>query len=565
MPRIDTYTARPVEGRVNVGPISPESFGSQLGESVSTFGQTLRTVSNHLQQQRDEIDLVDRAADFDQQMAKKYQDILNDDSLRGETVEETMTNRTNALKRFAKEQNDTLGVTTTREVSDADGNISYKEITPPSGAVQRALQKHIIRRSSSHLIEMQSDALKAEANQQARDLEQTINQQVDLAVLQPWNEGEHLGEMAVMLGRARGNKIIPPETVDKMAAAAHDRFWRQTASTTPARIMQIQAEYLSQGKAPANMDQSKIMEYGNIAVGRLNAKDKQEQADIKELQEKNQARLTAQAIRGGMDRSDLADIVDRRGVDPDKAMSLINLNDAIKQKQKEENFIDGRTPQLETRIFKLKYDPKTTPETIEAFRQQIFDERIKDHISQRDFEHLDSQLMSANEWLHQQNNTGQGAAISHAKEVLTTNLAVTGPMGFDSLGNQVKGSAELDFYRELERDPKANPMDVAEKVIKRYKPIIEQRIKLGETDQSKLDTAKMEGLAKRGAISKAALNEWKSNEEQRKGRKIVEDTQRDLPPPAEPTWFDTIMDKFKSGSPKSEAPKSESAKPKMRK
>lgn len=571
MPKLNTYTSEGRNAVVNVASVSPESMGAQTGEAMSNFGRSLTELSDKLQQQRDDIDMVDRSAYFDQQLASKYQDILKDDSLRGETVQDTLINRTNALKRWARLHDEAQDTTQVRQGVDINGNPETMEIPPPSNAVRRALNKHIIQQASRYAIDMQADTMKAEANKQAIDLSQAVQDHVDRAVLQPWNEAEEMGQMNVLLGRARGNGIIPEEAINKMTEQAHDRFWRQTASTTPARMMQIQAEYLSNGKVPPNMDQSKVMEYGNIAVGRLNARDKQDQADIKELQDKNHARLTAQAIRGELDRSSLADIVDRRGVDADKAMSLVNLNDKIKEKQREENFIDGRTPQIETRLLAMKYNPKTTSASVEAFRQTIFDERMKDHISQRDFEHLNSLWQGLSDHVNKDDTTGKSASVTHAHEVLNRSLAVTGPMGFDSLGNQVQASAALDFYREVERDQNANPMDIAEKVIKRYKPIIEQRIKLGEKDQNSLDDAKMSALAQRGGISKAALQAWKDAQQQKQGQRIVDDTLQSLPPPQEPSWFDTIKDKvgqvFSHDTKPAAAPSAQPApaKPKMRK
>lgn len=570
MPKLDIVTANGRAAVPSMG-VDARSFGGQLAEPLNEFGRQMEAVGDKLQRQRDDIEIVDRAAYFDQQLATKYQDILKDDSLRGETVQETVTNRMNALKRFSREHDEGIGETQTQQVMGPDGSVQQKDVQPGSSAVQLALRKHIINQASNHAIQMQSDTLKQEANRQADDLETSMKQSVDLAALQPWNEHNHLGQMETMLARAKANKIIPEDAINKLRAGVYDRFWRQVAVQSPTRVLTIQSEMLAGKQPPANIDQAKVMEYGNIALGQLNAKQKRDEADLKEMQDKNHARATSQAIKGELDKQNLADIVDRRGIDPDKAMSLINLNEKIKDKQKEENYVDGRTPQIETRLLAMKFDQKTTPEKVEAYRQQIFDARMKDQISQRDFEHLMDTWQGVNDHIHASDKTSQNTAVSHAHEVLNKSLQVTGPMGFDSLGNQVQTSAVLDFYREVERDPKANPMDIAEKVMKRYKPIIEQRIKLGETDQGHLDTAKMDGLAARGAISKAALNEWKAKDQQNKGQKIVDDTIRDLPPPTEPTWFESIMqkvDKAIGNEPKTDAapkPSAPSSKPKMRK
>ncbi len=569
MPRIDTFTARGREAVPNSSPVSPRSFGGQLDQGLTEFGRQLEVVSDKLQQQKDDLDLVDRASHFEQKMAEQYQAVLKDDTLLGDTVQDTVRLRANALKKWARAHLDGLSETQTREVMGDDGTARSVEIPPASKAVCYAMEKHSIQHATTAELNMRADVLKNEANRQAMDLAALSNQAADFAAREPWNEPKHLDLMQSTFARARETGVIPREVIDKQETAAFDRFYRQMASVSPQRMLRIQADILSGGEPPRMMDQSKVMEYGNLAQARLNAKDKEEQAAIKESQEKNHATMTAMAIRGELDRSTLATWVEQRGIDPDKAASLVNLNEKIKETQKAEHFVDGRTAQIETRLLAMKYDPKTTKAKVEAFRQLIFDERMKDHIPQRDFEHLNSLWQGVNEHINQEDKTGKSSAVSHAHEVLMKSLTVTGPMAFDALANQTQTDALLFFYRELERDPNANPMDVMERAQRIFKPVIEQRIKLGETDQSKLDDAKMDALVQRKGISQAAHEEWKKQKEVQKGNKIVKDTLDALPPPTEPSWFDAIMEKVDqalSTEPKKpDAPKADSQKQKMRK
>lgn len=568
MPKIDLFTAQGRTGSIE-GQASPRSFGGQMEQGLSRFGQALEAVSDKLQQQKDDLDFADRAAHYEQQAADHYQKVLTDDTLLGDTVEDTMRLRSNALKKFEREQFDGMATEQTREVMGEDGTTTQVSIPPASSTVQRAMQKHITQHSASATINLKAEVLKREVNRQGDDMEALSRKFADIAAREPHNETLNLDRMQQTFARARQTGVIPREVIDKQEAGAFDRFYTQMASTSPDRMLRIQADVLSGGEPPRMMDQAKVMQYGNIALSQIHARDKAQQASIKDEQDKNHATFVAQSIRGVMDRGNLATIVEQRGIDPDKATALVNLNDKIKEKQREEHFIDGRTPQIETRLQAMKFDPKTTPAKVEAYRQTIFDARMKDHISQRDFEHLMTTWHGVNEHIHQEDKAGSNTAVTHAHEVLNKTLQVTGPMGFDSLGNQVQSSAILDFYREVERDPKANPMDIAEKVSKRYKPIIEQRIKLGENDQNRLDTAKMEALAGRGGISKAALQEWKDAQQQKKGQSIVDQAIADYVPPSEPGWFDHIMekvDKALGAEPKKDAaPKPDSSKPKMRK
>jgi len=567
MPKIDVFTAQGRTGNIEAQ-ASPDSFGGQMGEGLQRFGQALESVSDKLQHQKDDIDLADRAAYFEQQAAEHYQKILTDDTLQGATVQDTMRLRSNAFKKFAREHMDGQGTTQIRDTLDENGAEIQKEIPPASGAVQIAMQKYIAHHLGQATVNLQADVLKREANRQANDMEQLSQKYADIAVREPWNETKNLGVMQQTFARAREAGVISREVIDKQEAAAFDRFYTQMASVSPERMLRIQADILSGGEPPRMMDQSKVMQYGNLAIARINAKDRANQADIKDLQDKNHANFVAQAIRGGMDRGTLADVVERRGIDPDKATALVNLNDKIKEKQREEHFIDGRTPQIETRLHAMKFDPKTTPAKVEAYRQTIFDARMKDQISQRDFEHLMSTWQGVNEHIHQEDKTGKNIAVTNARSWMETTLQVTGVMGFDSLSSQAKSAAILDYYRQLEQDPKANPLDIAEKVSKRYKPIIEERIKLSDEDQRRLNTAIMDGMANRGAISKAALQEWKEADQQKIGKSIVDRAIADYVPPSEPTWFDTIMEKVDKAlgtEPKKDAAPKPDARLKMRK
>lgn len=297
MPKIDVLTARGRTGTIEAQ-ASPDSFGSQMGEGLQRFGQALESVSDKLQQQKDDIDLADRATYYEQQAAEHYQKVLNDDTLLGDTVQDTMRLRSNAMKKFARAQVDGLGMTQTRDTQDETGAPMQTQLPPASKAVQLAMQKYIVGHAGQATINLQADVLKREAARQENDLTRSVNTYADLAARDPSNEAINLDKMQTFLERARANGVVPAEVLDKQEATAFDRFWKQKAIQSPDRVKGLIQEIRTGTMDPDrnHIDQSKLHEYEGLANQAIAGKTSEEerQRRLLEAQARQEQEVTRQ-------------------------------------------------------------------------------------------------------------------------------------------------------------------------------------------------------------------------------------------------------------------------------
>ncbi len=517
MPTLPQFTAEGRPGITSTPMTSPDSFGAQAGAGLQALGQSFQIIDKKLKDQRDKIELS--------RMASEY--AIQSDALKAKVLQEPDYTKHAAMFQEGEQQ-------IREKIAD----------TSPSKDVSTAFEAHSNITYGSNQVALAGESRRIEAEKQLVDYQTQSEDMVDRAALatSPEEANSIRAVQEDLTSSMVKNGLLHPAKAQLAREQMNDRYWQQRARRNPQDILKLYAD-----KTPiAGMDNEKLGNYLNIAMSELGRIDKQQNTEIKGLQEGNQARFTEQAIKGELDRGTLASVIAERGLDPDKAAGLIELNLKMQKQQGLDKILPQRTGQIETRLRGMKFDPDVTPEKMDQFRQLIFDEFTKDHISKEDFQHLNGVWQSAQDWLHSEGRSNQNRAVSHAHEVLQDSLRVVGPLAFDALGQQTMRNAAEYFYREMDKDPKQNAMDVAVKAEKIFKPVLAERQKLGQNDQDKLDDAKMSALRQSGALSEAAYKDWKGGMESKKGQRIVDNFLSTLPPEEETGWFDRFMSRFKS-------------------
>ncbi len=520
MPKLTQFTAEGRPGTTSTPLTSPDSFGAQAGAGVQAFGQSFQIIDKKLKDQRDKIELS--------RMASEY--AIESDALKAKVLQEPDFTKHTAMYQEGEEQ-------IRQKIAD----------TSPSKEVSTAFEAHSNIVSGTNQVSLAGESRRLEAEKQLVDYQTQSENMMDRAALAPSSaEADQIRAVQEDLTNSMvSNGLLSPAKAQLAREQMNDRFWTERARRNPREILERYAE----NRPIKGMDDEKLGNYLNIAISEMGRIDKQQNTEIKALQEGNQARFTQQAIMGNMDRGLLATVIGERGIDPDKAAGLIELNLKMQKQQNLDKILPQRTGQIETRLRGMKFDPNVTPEKMDQFRQLIFDEFTQDHISKEDFQHLNGVWQSAQDWLHSEGRSNQNRAVSHAHEVLQDSLRVVGPLAFDALGQQTLRNATEYFYREMDKDPNQNAMDVAVKAEKIFKPVLAERQKLGQNDQDRLTDAHMNALRQSGALSEAAYKDYKAGMETKKGQRIVDNFLSTLPPEEETGWFDRTMQLFKGAKP----------------
>ncbi len=514
MPTLPQFTAEGRPGITSTPMTSPDSFGAQAGVGMQALGQSFQIIDKKLKDQRDKIELS--------RMASEY--AIGSDALKAKVLQEPDYTKHAAMFQEGEQQ-------LREKIAD----------TSPSKDVSTAFEAHSNITYGTNQVHLAGESRRIEAEKQLVDYQTEAESIVDRAALAPtYEEADNiLAVQEDLTSSMVSNGLLTPAKAQLAREQYSDRFWTVMARRNPTEILK-----LYNSRTPVKgMDDAKMGNYLNIAISEMGRIDKQQNAAVKELQDKTYAKYQADAMYGNLDLGALHESVRSREIDADKARPIIELNDKMIGRKNEANLVPGRSAQIETLLRGVKFSPSTDDETLQKYSDRIQQQFMAGYISKDDYQHLMGIWQGASDWLHSENRSNQNQAVSHAHEYMRQALQVTGLMQFDSLGNQAQADASLHFYRQVEGDP-AHAMDIAERVVKLYKPVIEQRIKLSESDQHRLDDARMQGLLERKAISPAAYKAWKDAREQQKGQKIVDDTLLSLPLPQEPTWFDTIKDKF---------------------
>lgn len=243
MPKLPQPTAQGRPAIANLPDVSPQHFGARAFAEVEGFGQTLQRVGEHLQRQRDELDLIGKAGDYDIRLNALKSEILLDKNIEPPQRMGEFKKRADA---FRQELN-----------QDA------------SPIVQRMLSVHAVKSLSRGLMEFQEADTKQRIDQQFVDTKYLSGQLAARAASAstPEEEQARRQELRDVWDRAEGSQLYPPEAVRVGRAHGLNQFWEQVAMQNPARIIGMVLGPAD--KLPGDMDPAMKSHYLNVAVNSL--------------------------------------------------------------------------------------------------------------------------------------------------------------------------------------------------------------------------------------------------------------------------------------------------------
>lgn len=530
MPTIDVYTAQARTPTINAPKVSPDSFGGNIGGSLQQLGNQFLAIDQRLKDQQDRLDIAMMAAEYDQKIdaAKSQIATTQDIAQHGKLLQDQHKTILSELNEGA-----------------------YSE------TAKKAFLVHATGQYANHAIDLAHTGRRIMAERQVANFQKQSEFLIDQAASARTaiERDRFLGIQKDLHAGMVQNGLLDPSQALQHEQHLRDRYWEQRARLSPQEVLFLAAE----GKPVEGMDNAKMTHYSNIAVGVINARDKQQEREVKQLQEANEATVMSDVLSGqALDvAGTLSEMVRSRGLDSKSASFLMAVEKTIRERQGQVAQVPGLAQKLESELSGMKYSPGVTSKSVTLKRAQILAEFNAGHIGEDDFKHLMAVWRGTFDWVNRDDTDGVSRNVSHAHSNLMGDLRTVGPMGFDGLAEATRAEAERYFYAEMDKNPKANPWDIAKKAREIFKPVLEERQRLAETDKSRLDNAKVDALKELGAISPAAHRAWKEQDQENQGQRIVDEALKNLPPPVEPSLWDRILNMFNGKE--GEAPKRKKA------
>jgi len=525
VPTIPTRTAQGRGAVLNVPEVSPNAYGAEGFAGVKQLGQSLMALDAKLQAQRDEVDLVGKAGDYNIRLAQLPDEILADTTL------DTTSKRVAAMKLRADEYRQELN----------------KDASP---GVQRALSIHAAQTLSRGIIHLETEDRKRQVHQVRADSAALQDRLADREAMQIANGNGEAAmatrlERQALLARSVERGIHSPQEAAAEHSRAQNRTWESVAQQNPEYLLKLSDEVLMGGAPPAGMDAQQLHHYVNIAVGTMHASQLQsdrilklQEAEVKRVQDENARSLTADILEGNPIGNAIPTLLRSRGLDDGVGRTLHDLQKKLLSEPDLTNYQKELAPQIEASLGALKYSNTGLADSLE---QGLVSDFVQGHILKEEFTHLMGVLRSVQDYKHQGGKEDHNANVTHAHSVLKQDLATTGPADkFDALAGQTLKEADEFFWRRMQQNPEGDPWKVAKEASDIFKPVIEKRLGLSKTDKGALDDAKMLGFKHSKAISPAAYQAYKDKDQQDKGWAIVQEAIKNLPPPPAPGFFDRL-------------------------
>jgi hypothetical protein len=523
MPRLPQPTAQGRSAIADVPGASPWHFGAQAFGQITAFGEQIQKAAETIKARQDELDLT------------KADDAYR---LRMDAITQAI----------AKEPD----LTKHRDVFDkgiADAQKEVRQMYPNlSSAAQQVLEGTFSKRTTTTAIDTAHLTQKMGVTQVLTDYDQLANNRVNRAAMSadPVLAAAALNEIDDHRNRNVATGMMDAAAAQKDAEARQDQYWKIAAQHRPGHVLGLQGD----NDAVMAMDPMKRQEYMNLATNTLRAQTLANEQAVKQEQDLNARRLTADILEGKPIGTAIVDLTRSGQLDDKDARTLDELRQKVAMRPNLARYVPGLAGNMEANFRTMKYSMEPLPDGIEMMLANRF---IDGSIAKEEMTHLMGVWQSVVDHRSTTGNEGGNRTVTHAHGNLIRSLRTTGPADkFDALSEQTITEAERFFYNRLEADPKADPWAVMKEAEGIFKPVIKDRLNMSKTDATALNDAKMDGLLHTKAISPATYKAWQEQKRQQKlGEGIVRDTLQNLPPP-EAEGFQKWLDSLKSWWPKPE-------------
>lgn len=391
LPLIDQQTSPFAAFRLATLNLPPPTEASQAVPAFGALtqaGARLADVELAIRQQREELDTLRLAGDYDLRLAEKERELLNNPNLTTNARRAELTAASNQLQ---------------QELT------SGQESSP----VKYAVANHVARAFPRRKISFLADSLKVDVERNVVDGLQAGERGVDIAAAAPYAEGDVRRTQAQLpIDRLYEQGSIGPEQYQKAKDALDDRYWSLFAQRHPTQFLAMTEPGQ---EPPSRMDQGRLHHYRELAhweEAGMRAKEKEVAARAK-LQLEQEQENTRQAFLPRIEKGDLL------------PTDIINSNlPAVGQGSKEHflNVIHARAEEL-SKVKEFKHDPTYAAEVLRRIRSKGED-RItsEDQIDQFYFNSMRDQRgvnFEDLKWLReefQQQRTPDGRRLSDEQE-----------------------------------------------------------------------------------------------------------------------------------------------------
>lgn len=526
MPKIPVQTA---QGRNQVGlrqfgvldlpNISPESYGAGVGRGAQELAGAMFRLDAHLQDQRNRLEMVDLQGRFETKLLDAKAKIL----------QEPDVSKYDSLLEDAR-------IEFYHDMVDQASN----------GQVRTAFKVYADTYLQNVRVDLAAEGRKRLAERQIVDSTSQAETLMDDAARLPYASKPEMEKIATATGLIKS--LVTNGHVDaihgaEQQKAMQNRYWEERALNDPITVLNIQAT----GERPEGMDQQKLGHYVNIANGTINAR----WAAMERAQRmaEHQRKLAKEEMVRGL-TADLLDekpgvveqlptLLRNNEIDDNDARTLHTLQRTLRLEPDLARYDRGLAAEMENDLNARKYDGKPLPD---ALSRLITDSFLEGRLLKDEFGHLMGVYRGVLDHKNAKGRDHKDKAITHARQNLASRIRTTGPMDkYDALSEEATADALKMFDLRMAQDPEADPWKVQEEATRLFEPVVKSRKMMGDTDQSKLDDARMKSLRDVKAISPATYKAWQERTQEERGRKAVEQAQDELPPPPKPGIFERMM------------------------
>lgn len=511
MPRLPQPTAQGRAAIADVPSASPWHFGAQAFGQITAFGEHIQKAADTIKARQDELDLTKA-----------------DDAYR--------VRLDGITQAIAKEPD----LTKHRELFDSGVAEAQKDILKAypnlSSAAQQVLEGTFSKRAASAAIETAHLTQKMGVTQVLTDYDTLANNRVSRAAMStdPALAADALNEIDDHRNRNVATGMMDAAAAQKDAEARQDQYWKIVAQHRPGYVLALPGD----GDDLMTMDPARRQEYRNLATNTLRAQALANEQVVKQEQDANARRLTADILAGKPIGTALVDLTRSGQLDDKDARTLDELHQKVALRPNLAQYVPGLSGNMEANFRTLKYSMEPLPTGMEMM---IANRVVEGAITKEEGTHLMSVWQSVVDHRNTAGNESSNRVVNHAHDNLVRSLTTAGPLDkYDKLTGQTITEAERFFYNRLESDPKADPWAVMKEAESIFKPVIKDRLNIDKPDQMLLDDAKMRALVKSKAMSPAAYKAWQEQTQQQTGQSIVDDALRALPPPQPPGFFESM-------------------------
>ncbi len=521
MPDIRNYTATASPGVMPAREVSSDSFGGQAFQAIGQLGRGFTEIAAKAQHAQDQLDIVRLTNDYQLQLDEAATSIAKHPDT--ERHQEMLQDVTQKLQDNLMKNNPRL-----------------------SSSVQTTFLTHAAGLDGQAAIGLAHEGAKIKVQRALTDFSRTQDSLIDRAANgTPGEAAQHMGLLdGLRQNMVKQGVLSAPEAL-KQEESATNRYWTIVAQKDPNRILSLQAEQGAGATHIAGMDNAKFNQYVNTAVNTLHQRQIQEDAAgkaaesaIKRKQEATAASATADVMEGKP--VDLAGLVRSRDLDDAVGRTLHDVQITRIKAPNVMNYNPAVAAATEARLSLHKFDNK-------PIDRNAWETINRDYIAGRTSEPEHTRLMSLYRDVvthkEQEGKEGSNQQVNHANANLKHELRTSGPADkYDALSEQTIVSADRLYWAKMTENPKADPWAVAKEVSTIFKPVIEKRLGFENDREGKkrLDDATMQGLVHTKAMSPAGYQAWKDETQESEGKRIVQETLANLPPPPPPGYLERL-------------------------